>query len=172
MAADLDYSKYLKRNSCIFCWDDQIISWKNLYIQNLVKMLYHFLKSPYGYAFQSELKKGPIFYPWGILAGLGHSEQTRREREKITLWGITALASPDDSDYQTPRTSDPHPAHKVYPYALRGLSITRPNHVWCTDITYIPLGRGFFIPGGYYGLGKPEGSFLAPFQHNGYKFLH
>ncbi len=45
--------------------------------------------------------------------------------------------------YQAPRTSDPHPAHKIYPYLLKGLKITRPNHVWCTDITYIPMQRGF-----------------------------
>lgn len=36
---------------------------------------------------------------------------------------------------QAPRTSDPHPAHKTYPYLLKDLEITRPNHVWCTDIT-------------------------------------
>jgi len=45
--------------------------------------------------------------------------------------------------YQAPRTSDPHPAHKIYPYLLKDLAITRPNHVWCTDITYIPMQRGF-----------------------------
>ena len=50
--------------------------------------------------------------------------------------GITAV-------YQTPRTSDPHPAHKVYPYLLRNLNITRSNQVWCADITYIPIKRGF-----------------------------
>ena len=42
-----------------------------------------------------------------------------------------------------PRTSQPHPEHRIYPYLLRDLPITRPNHVWCTDITYIPLQRGF-----------------------------
>ena len=41
------------------------------------------------------------------------------------------------------RTSQPHPAHRIYPYLLRNLPITRPNHVWCTDVTYIPLQRGF-----------------------------
>jgi len=44
--------------------------------------------------------------------------------------------------YQEPKTSKKHPAHKIYPYLLRDLPITRPNQVWCTDITYIPpLGR-------------------------------
>lgn len=42
-----------------------------------------------------------------------------------------------------PHTSKPHPAHQVYPYLLRGLTITAPNEVWCADITYIPMRRGF-----------------------------
>ncbi|WP_223998800.1 IS3 family transposase [Aureimonas sp. SA4125] len=45
--------------------------------------------------------------------------------------------------YQAPRTSQPHPQHRIYPYLLRELTIERPNHVWCTDITYIPMRRGF-----------------------------
>ena len=45
--------------------------------------------------------------------------------------------------YRAPRTSAPHPEHRVYPYLLRGLSIERPNHVWCADITYIPVSSGF-----------------------------
>ena len=53
----------------------------------------------------------------------------------MRLLGVHAL-------YQRPRTSQPHPAHRIYPYLLRDLPITRPNHVWCTDVTYIPLRRG------------------------------
>ena len=45
--------------------------------------------------------------------------------------------------YQRPRTSQPHPAHRIYPSRLRDLPITRPHHVWCTDVIYIPLRRGF-----------------------------
>jgi putative transposase len=45
--------------------------------------------------------------------------------------------------YQKPRLSEPHPGHKVYPYLLRGLEITRANHVWVMDICYLPLARGF-----------------------------
>jgi putative transposase len=50
--------------------------------------------------------------------------------------GIEAL-------YQKPRTSRRHPAHPVFPYLLRHLAITRSNHVWAADITYIPMARGF-----------------------------
>ena len=45
--------------------------------------------------------------------------------------------------YQKPNSSRGHPDHKVYPYLLRGLVIDRPNQVWCADITYIPMARGF-----------------------------
>ena len=45
--------------------------------------------------------------------------------------------------YQKPRTSVRHPEHKIYPYLLRGLRINRPNQVWCADITYVPMKRGF-----------------------------
>jgi putative transposase len=45
--------------------------------------------------------------------------------------------------YRRPNTSKPAPGHKIYPYLLRGLEIDRPNQVWATDITYIPMARGF-----------------------------
>lgn len=45
--------------------------------------------------------------------------------------------------YKSPDTSKKHPQHMIYPYLLRKLSITRPNQVWCSDITYIPMQRGF-----------------------------
>src|SRR3974377_1834914 len=50
--------------------------------------------------------------------------------------GIEAL-------YRRPNTSKPAPGHKIYPYLLRGLAITRPDQVWAMDITYIPMARGF-----------------------------
>jgi putative transposase len=54
----------------------------------------------------------------------------------MRLMGLEAI-------YRVPRTSAPHPEHRVYPYLLKGLAIERPDHVWCADITYIPLQRGF-----------------------------
>jgi len=59
-----------------------------------------------------------------------------RVRRLMRLMGLQAI-------YQAPRTSDPHPAHRIYPYLLKGLAIDRPNQVWCADITYIPVSRGF-----------------------------
>lgn len=59
-----------------------------------------------------------------------------RVRRLMRLMGLRTI-------YQTPRTSDPHPAHRIYPYLLRGLTINRANQVWCTDITYIPMRKGF-----------------------------
>ncbi len=50
--------------------------------------------------------------------------------------GIEAL-------YRKPNTSKPAPGHKIYPYLLRKLTVTRPNQVWAMDITYIPMARGF-----------------------------
>ena len=66
----------------------------------------------------------------------GNTVSRKRVRRLMRLLGVHAL-------FQRPRTSQPHPAHRIYPYLLRDLPITRPNHVWCTDVTYIPLQRGF-----------------------------
>ena len=45
--------------------------------------------------------------------------------------------------YRRPNTSKPTPGHKIYPYRLRSVTVERPNQVWATDITYIPMARGF-----------------------------
>jgi putative transposase len=60
----------------------------------------------------------------------------RRVSTLMKRMGINAL-------YRKPNTSKRHPAHKVYPYLLRNLAITRSNQVWSADITFIPMKRGF-----------------------------
>jgi putative transposase len=60
----------------------------------------------------------------------------KRVKRLMRVMGIEAI-------YQKPNTSLGHPAHKVYPYLLRGLLIDRPNQVWCADITYVPMAKGF-----------------------------
>ena len=60
----------------------------------------------------------------------------KRVRRLMQLMGIKAI-------YRRPRTSKPAPGNKIYPYLLNGLKITQPNQVWCADITYIPMARGF-----------------------------
>jgi putative transposase len=66
----------------------------------------------------------------GMLAGRVHV------RTLMIRMGMEALCP-------QPGTSKPHPGHKIYPYLLRGLSITRANQVWALDTTYIPMPRGF-----------------------------
>ena len=66
----------------------------------------------------------------------GYCVGRKRVRRLMRLMGLWAI-------YQKPRTSDPHPDHRIYPYLLRGLRIDRANQVWCTDITYIPMRQGF-----------------------------
>jgi putative transposase len=60
----------------------------------------------------------------------------KRVRRLMRVMGLEAI-------YQKPNTSQGHPDNKVYPYLLRGLIIERPNRVWCADITYIPMAKGF-----------------------------
>ena len=66
----------------------------------------------------------------------GYTVSRKRVRRLMRLLGLQAI-------FQRPRTSQPHLEHRIYPYLLRDLQITRPNHAWCADVTYIPLQRGF-----------------------------
>ena len=70
------------------------------------------------------------------LGGQGGNVNRKRVQRLMQKMGIEAI-------YPRPRLSDPAPGHRVYPYRLRGLAITRPNQVWSTDITYIRLRSGF-----------------------------
>ena len=71
-----------------------------------------------------------------MLAAEGIRVNRKRVRRLMRLMGIVPLGP-------KPRTSKPGAGHKIYPYLLRGLVIDRPNQVWCADITYLPIGRGF-----------------------------
>ena len=70
------------------------------------------------------------------LATQGHLVNRKRVRRLMRLLGLVAI-------YQRPHTSKPAVAHKVYPYLLGGLAIERVNQVWCSDVTYIPMAKGF-----------------------------
>ena len=72
----------------------------------------------------------------GLLAAEGCKIGRRHVRTLMRRMGIEAL-------YRRPRTTKPEPGHKIYPYLLRGIEITRSNQVWAMDITYIPMARGF-----------------------------
>jgi putative transposase len=66
----------------------------------------------------------------------GRGVNRKRVRRLMRVMGIEALVP-------RPGTSKAAPGHRIYPYLLRGLAITEPNHVWASDITYIPMAHGF-----------------------------
>ena len=71
-----------------------------------------------------------------LLAAEGSKIGRRHVKTLMRRMGIEAL-------YRRPRTTKPEPGHKIYPYLLRGMDVTRPNQVWAMDITYIPMAKGF-----------------------------
>lgn len=71
-----------------------------------------------------------------FLHRIGYNISRRRVRRLMRLMNIHVI-------YQKPRTSIVNIAHKIYPYLLRDLAVEKPNQVWATDITYVPMKRGF-----------------------------
>ena len=69
----------------------------------------------------------------------GYVVGRKRVRRLMAKMGLAPI-------YQRPRTTAPHPEHRVFPYLLRDVVVDRPNQVWCADITYIPMRRGFLYP--------------------------
>jgi putative transposase len=72
----------------------------------------------------------------GLLKAEGHEVGRLHVSTLMKKMGIEAL-------YRRPKTTKPAPGHKVYPYLLRNMAVTRPNQVWAMDITYVPMARGF-----------------------------
>jgi putative transposase len=66
----------------------------------------------------------------------GYTVGRKRIRRLMTKMSLAPI-------YQRPRTTVPNPEHRIFPYLLRDLTIDRPNQAWCTDITYLPMRRGF-----------------------------
>lgn len=80
------------------------------------------------------------FYGWprmtAYLRRQGYAVNHKRVQRLLTLMGLQAV-------YPKRRTTVPAEGHKIYPYLLRNLALTRPNQVWSADITYLPMVRGF-----------------------------
>jgi len=70
------------------------------------------------------------------LATQGHRVNRKRVQRLMRMMALVAI-------YQRPSTSKPAAAHKIYPYLLGGITIERVNQVWCSDVTYIPMAKGF-----------------------------
>ena len=68
----------------------------------------------------------------------GYEMNRKRVQRLMQLMGLAGVAP-------GPHMSRPHPTHTIYPYLLRDLVIDRPNQVWCTDVTYLPMHRGFMF---------------------------
>ena len=94
------------------------------------------------------------------LCGEGYNASRKRVRRLMRKMGIQAI-------YPKPRTTRPKKENPVYPYLLRGLSINRPNQVWYSDITYIPMQQGLHVPGGGDGLAFQKGIGLEAVKHPG-----
>lgn len=71
-----------------------------------------------------------------FLQNSGHQVNIKRVRRLLRMMGLEAV-------YSKPKLSKANPEHKKYPYLLKGLNINKPNMVWSTDITYIPMKHGF-----------------------------
>ena len=70
------------------------------------------------------------------LAREGRYVSRKRVQRLMRIMGLRAI-------YRSPRTSRPAPEHRVYPYLLEKIRVTRPNQAWAVDITYLPMARGF-----------------------------
>lgn len=97
----------------------------------------------------------------------GQDVGRRRVRRLMRLMGLAPI-------YQRPRTSDPHPGHRIYPYLLRDQTIIEPDHVWCAEPKvrgtrhHLPANAAWLpVPGGDHGLGEPQGAGVAALEYAG-----
>ena len=100
-------------------------------------------ETPYNLLLMKLLDEQYTKHPsWGVkrmkhwLERKGVYANVKRVRRLLRLMGLEAI-------YPKPRLSNSNPEHKIYPYLLRNLDIKRPNQVWCSDITYVRMGKGF-----------------------------
>jgi len=107
-----------------YYYEPAVPSEENLTLMRVIDELY--MKRPfYG---------SPRMTDW--LSELGWVVNEKRVARLMRVMGLQATLP-------GPHTSRPHPEHRVYPYLLRDMKIERPNQVWCSDITYVPMRRGF-----------------------------
>ena len=90
----------------------------------------------------------------------GYAVNEKRVRRLLRTMGLMAI-------YPSPKTSRPAQSHRIYPYLLRGVAITRPNFVWSTDITYIRSGSWLCLSGGNHGLVQSLCAGLAAVEQPG-----
>ena len=88
----------------------------------------------------------------------------KRVQRLMRIMGLRAI-------YRSPRTSRPAPEHRVYPYLLEKIRVTRPNQAWAADITYLPMARGFLYLVAIMDWHKPVRGGLAIVQHLGGRLL-
>ena len=116
--------RLLKVSRSTLYWRPAAVSAEDLWLMRRVDEQY--LRTPY-YGARRMV---------AVLGCDGYAVNRKRMRRIMRLLGLEAI-------YQKPNTSLRHPDHKVSPYLLRGLLIGRANQVWCADITYIPMAKGF-----------------------------
>ena len=94
----------------------------------------------------------------------GYLVSRKRVRRLMRLMGLEAI-------YRRPNTSKPAPGHRIFPYLLKGVEVNRVDQVWAADITYIPMAKGFPVPGGHHGLAQSARAGLEALQHHGHQLL-
>lgn len=99
-----------------------------------------------------------------FLACRGVTVNRKRVQRLMRVLGLAGMAP-------GPNTSRTHPAHRTYPYLLRGVHVQRPNQVWSTDITYLPMARGFMYLVAVIRLVFPARALLAHQQQHGHGVL-